>query len=190
MNVNYTNPNVIVGKGMYYLFLAQVFSLLSSLQGIGSIFALLSALVSIYALRVMSGANADYKPAFYMTILNVVLALIQSYTYFSGYTGTPLVLLAVAMYLFDAVLVYLICRTTGNLIGRRDPQLTEQSALLWKVYGICYLVAMARELLVNAPENMFNSDWMNVVAGMFTVLCCFWYLYFLWKCQTLLQKGR
>lgn len=188
MNYDFKAHNRAVGKGLYYLFIAELLSFLSLINILGWIVSVAAALISIYALYMIMKAEPKYRIAFYLTGLNVVFALFYSYCVLTEMSGTVIMLLQCAIYLINLLLVYFICKNTGKLLENIDASLTERAALVWKIVAFNDLLAMARALLADAPETIFTADWMTPVAICVAIAAGLLYLVFIWQSQKALQK--
>ncbi len=188
MKSSFKTQNRAIGKGLYFLFIAEALGLLSLVPMMGTVMTVASALVSIYALYMLNKADGKYRVPFILTILNVVLAILYSYSVLAGLHDNICIVLLSTMYILKAVMVFFICTTTAKLPRGLDPALAEQASWVWKVVLFSDLLAAARALLVNAPETIYTTDMMNSLAPLISVAATVIYLVFLWKSQKILQK--
>lgn len=188
MNYDLKARSRAVGKGIYYLFIAELLSFLSLINILGWIVSVASALISIYALYTMMKAEPKYRTPFILTGINVVVALFYSYCVLTEMTGTVTMLLQCSVYALNLALVYFICRVTGKLLEGIDASLTERASMVWKIFLFNDLLAIARTLLADAPETIFTTDWMTLVAVGVAIIAGLLYLFFLWESQKILQK--
>lgn len=182
--------NRAIGKGLYYLFFAELFSLLSVISALGSITLVISSFISIYALYNMFKAEPKYQPAFIFSVVHVLMALLVSYYYISHAPAYLTALFEMAFYVPHIAMLYCICTTTGKALERLNPALSQRASLIWKIFLFYDLLVIARILLTTsgAPETMFTSETANVVTVIVSIGASLFYLFFLWQSQTLLQK--
>jgi hypothetical protein len=190
MNKPNLTQNRALGRGLYYLFLAEVLWLFSTLTLLGSILALVSAGVSIYALYTMSRNDTRYTTPFLLTFFHVLVTAAQSYAAVSGIEGTIVDLLPIVTQILKIIIVYMICKFTRDAIGRMDATLAERGAMAWKLYTVSYMFVIARELLLasDAPETLFTNAQVALLISAAVIISCVYYLYYLWGTQSLLQK--
>ena len=188
MKNSFKTQNRAIGKGLYFLFISEALGLLSLIPMMGTVMTVVSALISIYALYMLNKADVKYRVPLILTILNVVLAILYSYSFLSGLPENVCIVFLSTMYILKAIMVFFICSTTAKLPRGLDSTLVEQASWVWKVVLFSDLLAAARTLLVNAPETIYTTDMMNSLAPLISVAATVMYLIFLWKSQKILQK--
>lgn len=188
MNHDFKAHNRTVGRGLYYLFMAEILSFLSLINILGWVVSLASAMISVYALYTMMKAEPKYRTAFYLTGISVAVALAYSYSQLTTLPATVSLLLQCGIYVVNLLMIYHICTVTGALVERMDASLKERSAAVWKLFMFSDLLSIARTLLANAPETIFTSEWMDIAAVGIAIAAGMLYLFFLWQCQKILQK--
>lgn len=188
MNYDFKSHNRAVGKGLYYLFIAEVLSFLSLINILGWVVSIASALISVYALYTMTKAEPKYRTAFYLTGASVAVAVVYSYSVLTSMSATATLLLQCGVYVVSLLTVYFICTVTGELLRNIDSSLTERASTVWKFYVFSDLLAIARTLLANAPETIFTSGWMNIAAVCIAIAAGLLYLNFIWQSQKAFQK--
>lgn len=188
MNHDFKARNRTVGRGLYYLFMAEILSFLSLINILGWVVSLASAMISVYALYTMMKAEPKYRTAFYLTGISVAVALAYSYSQLTALPATVSLLLQCGIYVVNLLMIYHICTVTGTLVEHMDASLKERSAAVWKLFMFSDLLSIARTLLANAPETIFTSEWMDIAAVGIAIAAGLLYLFFLWQCQKILQK--
>lgn len=188
MNHDFKAHNRAVGRGLYYLFMAEVLSFLSLINILGWLVSIASALISVYALYTMMKAEPKYRTSFYFTGASVVVAIVYSYSILTAMPATVSLLLQCGVYLVNLLTVYFICAVTGELLKNIDASLTERASNVWKLFLFSDLLSIARTLLANAPETIFTSRWMDIAAVCIAIAAGLLYLIFLWQSQKILQK--
>ncbi len=188
MKYNLKPSSPSVGRGLYYLFIAEVLSFLSLINILGWVVSLASAMISIYALYVMMKAEPRYRRAFYCTGASVAAAVLYSYSLLSGLPAVVSTLLQCSIYLTNLLMVLFICKTTGELVKPTSPSLAERSEMVWKLFIFSDLLSMARTLLADAPETIFTAPWMAIASVGVAIAAGLLYLSFIWESQKLLQK--
>lgn len=188
MDYGFKSQKRAVGKGLYYLFIAELLSFLSLINILGWIVSSAAALISIYALYTLMKAEPKYRTAFYLTGLNLAVTLAYSYCALAEIAGTPVLLLQCAVYVVNFLMVYFICKVTGNLLPDSNAALKERAAMVWKLILFSDLLTIARLLLADAPETIFTTEWMALVSICAAIAAGLLYLFFLWESQKALQK--
>ena len=188
MNHDFKAHDRAVGRGLYYLFMAEVLSFLSLIDILGWVVSLASAMISVYALFTMMKAEPKYRTAFYLTGISVAVAVAYSYSILTAAPATVTLLLQCGIYLVNLMTVYFICTVTGTLVEKMDASLKERSVTVWKLFLFSDLLSIARALLANAPETIFTSEWMDIVAVCTAIAAGMLYLIFIWQSQKILQK--
>lgn len=188
MDKHFIPQKRMVGKGLYYLFIAEVCSFLSVLPVAGPAIAVASSMIAIYALYIMSKADIDYRFPFLLTIGNMVLSLSYSYVMMSGLSQTAGTLLQCAIYAVRLVMVYFICTRTTKYFKNMDAVLLERTSMVWKIFLFSNLLEIARALLATAPATLFTSELMDLISICVSIFASVMFLMFLWKSQRILQK--
>ena len=100
------------GKGLMFLFIAQILSLASIIPFLGIITAIAALVISLYAFYTLSGAGEQYKNAFTLTIVALIIGVLEVFID-SGFLNT---ILDVATTLLNLIIVYLVCNGTAGLL--------------------------------------------------------------------------
>ena len=146
--------NRAIGKGLYYLFFAELFSLLSVISALGSITLVISSFISIYALYNMFKAEPKYQPAFIFSVVHVLMALLVSYSYISHAPAYLTALFEMAFYVPHIAMLYCICTTTGKALERLNPALSQRASLIWKIFLFYDLLEIGR---ASCRERVWHS---------------------------------
>lgn len=173
------------GKGLMFLFIAQILVLGSIIPFIGIFVALAALVLSLYAFYTLSSAGEQYKNAFTLTIIVLVISIVKI---FAG-DGFLSAILDIATSVINLIVVFYVCNGTADLLRGIDDGLVNRAGLIWKMYMICTVVMIICEFLVLIPI-------INIIAGLTAIVilivqfvASILYLIFLWSSQKVLQSS-
>lgn len=173
------------GKGLFYMFLGQVLSLLTFIIPIvGTFFGLAGFVLSLTGIYILSGADSGYKRAFNLTLLSFVLNIVS--VFFK--TGILSSLIGFVYPILSFLIVYYICKTTGEFLQGVDTALVKRSELIWKIYAFCTIVILIGSLLIYVPIVNIIVGIINLIIGVVQLAAALLYMIFLWQSQKVLRR--
>ena len=170
-----SQSNATVGQGLFLIFIAQIVGLFSFIPLLGAIASIASVVISVLGFYTLSKVNADYKNAFTLTIVNLVLSVL-AVIFSSGFMSGLISILSTAV---SFLIVYLVCNTTAGLLQGLDNALVDRAALIWKLNFICAVVAIVCTLVSAIPLINIIAAILSVIAAIVQLVAAILYLIFL-----------
>lgn len=166
MNENFT----LAGKGLKYLFLAQILALVAIVAMIvpvlgwivGVVLALASLVLSIYGPYVARDVHDNFRIALWAAIAALVVSIVSSLVpeeaeFISG-------LLNIAKTVLGFAMVYFVCTASEVLLDAKgDGELAQRVSTIWKLYAGCALVSIVCALVGWIPV-------LNILAAIASVV--------------------
>lgn len=172
------------GKGLMYLFWAQIISLFSWIPFLGSWISLAACILTIYAFYTMSQSTSGYKNAFVLTIAQLIVSAITLFIFKEGVLNS---IFAMVLTVINFLVVYFVCNSTGELLYGVDNALAQRAATLWKIYLICTAVSIVCSLLSVIPIINILAGLVKGVIIIVQFVAAILYMIFLWRSQKVLQ---
>lgn len=175
----------IAGKGLYFLFIGEIASLLFFIPLIGTVAGAAGALISLYGFYILSRVSGEYHTAFVLTVVNIVLRIISGFTPDGIFQSGLLIICE----LLGLGVVYFVCNATAQFLTGTEPKLTARSQLIWKLYAMCTVVSVFCSLLSVIPVLNILSFAVSAVISAVQLIAGILYLTFLWSSQNALRKN-
>lgn len=198
MNENF----LIAGNGMRKMFVAQIISLVAAgavllvallalvAGGMGSaglivivglaafVAIIVSAIMSLMGLYSAGPAHANFKTAFTVTIINIVVNIIGSFFKEGLLAG----LFDVANVVLGFLVVYFVCTAASELLTQKgDDYQADRGTLIWKMYFVCTAIAVVCSILAVIPIIGALAAIVSVISSIVELVASILYLVFLYK---------
>lgn len=174
------------GKGMYFLFAGEILALLVFVPFMGGAASVAGGLLSIYGLYTMAKADEGYKLALMYMAANVVLEV--SGEFLLKDTGFVAFLVSTVMMLINAMAIYQICNTTGQLLKGLNDQVALMGETIWKTVFFCTAIELVCTILALIPIVNILAVVVAVIIGVVQLVIGILYLVFLYKSQKALKN--
>ncbi len=172
------------GKGLYFIFWGQILSLLIFIPYLGILAMLAVFGLTMYGFYIAAKVYMGYHKALMMQLIYCIAALLASLFIKEGTLNT---LLYYASQILGAVVIWLVCTTTGRLLEGESAELAQRANTIAKVAMICMIVIICCDIIMVIPL-------LNIVVGVCRMVAeiVYWamtilYLVFLWQSQKLLR---
>lgn len=173
------------GKGLMYLFWAQIIALFSFIPFLGGFISLAAGILAIYAFYTMSQSTSGYKSAFILTIAQLVVSVITLLIFKSGFMNS---VFNMVLSVINFLIVYFVCNSTGELLYGVDNALATRAGTLWKIYLICTAVSIVCSLLSVIPIINILAALVGGLIIIVQLVASILYMIFLWQSQKVLQS--
>lgn len=185
MNENFT----LAGKGLKYLFLAQILTLVAAVVAIVpvlggvvvTVLAIVVEILSIVGPYTARNAHPNFKTAFYLAVAYLVVGLISikpnGFPVFIFLAGLMSIVKTVISFAF----VYSVCTASEPLLeAKGDGELARRSVTIWKLFAGCILVTLVCALVSWIPLLNILAVVAKVVAAIvqlvaYVLLIIFYY---------------
>lgn len=171
------------GSGIYYLFIGQILGLLVFIPFLGILAVPAGFIIALYAIYKLSAISENYKTAFYITIINVIVYVIG--LIFNHGIISAMLNMANTILLFLSV--FYICNATAGILQGVDQSLVIRAGLIWKLYGLCMVVTLICSLLSYIPIINILSSIIAFIITIIQLIASIMYLTFLWQSQKVLR---
>lgn len=178
--------NQTVGKGLYYLALAQILGLLAVIPLVGPFVALAGEVIQILGIYVLSRRDIGYRMAFVGTILALVMDLLTLFV--EEETGLYSLLRMVSA-VANFLVVYNICTNTSRILRGIDPVLAEKALRIIRIYTVGTVVIVLSMMVVWIPVLNVLAAVAMVIAAIAMLVSGIMYMIFLWNSQKVLQAA-
>lgn len=182
MNENFT----LAGKGLKYLFLAQILSLVAIVLAIIPIVGWIASVVLIFVGAVLEfvgpytarNAHPNFQNAFYAAIAGLAVSVLSAFLPSEGFLGG---LVNIVTTLISFAIVYFVCTASEPLLDAKgDGELAQRAVTIWKLYAGCTLVSIVCTLVSWIPLLNILAAIANVVASVvqlvaYVLLIIFYY---------------
>lgn len=135
------------GKGLWFLFLAQILALVAIVVAfipiLGAIAVLVLSIVifvfELYGPYIARNSHPNFQNAFYASIAAVVVGIISSFFQEGFMAG----LMDIVTSLVSFCITYFVCTAAGELLAEKgDTEQAARAGLIWKMYAVCILVSI------------------------------------------------
>lgn len=174
------------GKGMYFLFAGEILALLAFVPFIGNAASLAGGLLSIYGLYTMAKADEGYKQALMFMAANVILEIAAALLLKN--TGFVAFLVSAAIMVINAMAIYQICNTTGQLLKGFDDRVAQMGEIIWKTVFFCTAIELVCTILALIPIVNILAVVVVVMIGVVQLVIGILYLIFLYRSQKALKN--
>ena len=175
------------GRGLMFVFTGQIVALFSFIPFLGLAALIIGAVISLYGLYTLSQATIDYKNAFTLTLVGMVIGILANF--FTG--GFMSGVLSILKNIISFLVVYYVCTSTGQLLsGMSMAQAytqAERARTIWMLYVVCMAISIVCGLLSYIPIINIMAALVSVVTAVVQLVASILYLIFLWNSQKLLQ---
>lgn len=177
----------IAGQGLMFVFTGQIVALFSFIPFLGFAALIIGAVISLYGLYTLSKATIDYKNAFTLTLVGMVIGILANF-FSGGFMGG---VLSILKNIVSFLVVYYVCTSTGHLLsGMNMAQAytqAERARTIWMLYAVCMAISIACGLLSYIPIINIMAALVSVVTAIVQLVASILYLIFLYNSQKLLQ---
>ena len=176
----------VAGKGLYYLFLGQILSLLAIIMPVFGVLALLAAgLLSLLGFYTLSKANEGYKTAFIIMLGAMAVEVID--ILFASGTGFLATACSFFSMFLNAMVIYYVCNTTSGLLYGRNYEVAEMGQKVWKGVILFTAIDMICIVLSIIPLIDILALVVRVIVWIAQAIVSILYIVFLWKSQKVLR---
>lgn len=168
-----------VSKGLKYMFLAAVCSIICAIISIIPIIGVIGTLgiiacgvVSIIGIYFVSTSLEDAKPALIFIIAKVVANILGSF-FLKGFFG-------ILVTVFDILVVFYIVKATSAELGKNGKvELEQKGNSVWKLYLAIGIVEVVLTLLGYIPIIKILAAVISVIVGIASIVLTIIYLIYL-----------
>lgn len=166
MNENFT----LAGKGLKYLFLAQILALVAIVAMIVPILGWIVGVVLVIVVAVLQlvgpytarSTHPNFQNAFYAAIAALVVSLISGFVPDEGFLAG---LVSIVEEVVSFAVVYFVCTASEPLLDAKgDGELAQRAVTIWKLYAGCALVSIVCALVSWIPLLNILAAIASVVA--------------------------
>lgn len=158
----------LAGKGLWFLFLAQILALVAIVIAfipiLGGIVALVLSIVifvfELYGPYVARNSHDNFKNAFYASIVAIVVGILAG-IFDEGFLGG---LTDILSSIVSFCITYFVCTAAGELLAEKgDAEQATRANLIWKMYAVCTVVSILCTLTSWIPV-------LNILMGVAAVI--------------------
>lgn len=168
-----------VSKGLRYMFLAAVFSIVCTIIGIipfigiiGKIGLIVCGVVSLIGIYYVSSSLEDAKPAFVMIIAKLGANILGQF-FLKGFFGILVTIL-------DILVVFYIVKSTASELGKNGKvELEQKGNNVWKLYLAIGIIEVFLSILALIPIIRILAAVISVLVGIASIVLTIIYLIYL-----------
>ncbi len=179
------------GAGLKKMFIASigvvvclVLVLVPGINLLAALAALAFAILSMVGLYQAGKDIESCKTAFMLTIAKIVVNVIGNVTQ----NAMISLIIALAGYVLDALVVYLVCTSVSDIIERMgENSIANKGRLIWKLYLGGFIVTVVLSLLMVIPSLSGITVVINIAVTLLSVAVMVLYTIFLYQSSNILQ---
>lgn len=180
-----TDERLIAGKGIYYLFLGQILSLLALIPLLGLLAILAAGVFSLMGFYTLSKANEGYRTAFMLMVGNVAVQVIS--IFFAPSSGFISTACDFVMMFLNAMVIYFVCSTTSELLLGRNGSVADLGQKVWKGVILFTAIDMICIVLSLIPLIDILALVASIIVWIAQMIISILYIVFLWQSQKALR---
>lgn len=184
----------LAGKGLRFLFLAQILALVTIVVAFipvlgwiaGLVLSVVIFVLELYGPYVARSSHPNFQNAFYASIAAVIVGIISAFFQEGFMAG----LMDIVSSLVGFCITYFVCTAAGELLAEKgDTEQAARAGLIWKLYAICTVVSILCTLTGWIPVLNILMGVAAIISGIVSLVAYILLIIFYYKASNSLKAA-